>query len=601
MPVTERKPPIGKAGTGYWTERERETEQAERARQAALETILGSIDAGCLTVYNENVAKEIRLSGSAEELRAFEYIRDTLEGFGLEPKLEFHDAFISLPGHAELIVGSVAYDAITHAMSASTARLDVPLQYVDAQAIGDHEFNGGAAVVHGLANWTVLDRLQQQGASAAIFINNGTYTHEMIVSAVWGNPASLEDRYPVIPVLSVNRTDGERIKAQLESGNDGIVHAVIQTEVTTGWLPIPTLTAEIRGQAEPEQFILFSGHVDSWHYGAMDNGSANAVMLETARVLSLYRERLRRSVRLAFWSGHSHGRYAGSALYSDLHWEELYENGVLHVNIDSVGAVGAVSLGAANTMAETRSLCADAVRVVTDEPFRGSPFGRAGDQSFWGVGLPSVFMGLSYQPDGWFGWWWHTTEDTLDKLAPAHLVRDCKVYAAAIYHAASAPIVPIDQREAVHALQDRVNAYAKLAGEHLDFGRIELRLRQLDQTVDAFYRLVASVSPGLSEPGLRVANRVVLGLSRILVPLNYVRGSVYGHDPAISQPLVPALADAELLAASTPGSDVYYRLRTGLVREMNRFGHELKRAEHLVAAGMDELEKAEAPAHVGNH
>ena len=50
---------------------------------------------------------------------------------------------------------------------------------------------------------------------------------------------------------------------------------------------------------------MFSGHIDSWHYGAMDNGSANATMLETLRALLPHRNEFRRSLRLAFWSGHS--------------------------------------------------------------------------------------------------------------------------------------------------------------------------------------------------------------------------------------------------------------------------------------------------------
>ena len=53
----------------------------------------------------------------------------------------------------------------------------------------------------------------------------------------------------------------------------------------------------------------------------MDNGSANALMLEVLRVLLPYREKLRRSLRLTFWSGTLHGRYAGSAWYADNFWE----------------------------------------------------------------------------------------------------------------------------------------------------------------------------------------------------------------------------------------------------------------------------------------
>src|SRR5690606_33456798 len=100
----------------------------------------------------------------------------------------------------------------------------------------------------------------------------------------------------------------------------------------TEWRKIPTLIAEYKGEVEPEKYVLFSGHIDSWHYGAMDNGSANATMLEVARIIGENKLKLYRSLKLAFWSGHSHGRYAGSALFADENWENLYDHCVLHLN-----------------------------------------------------------------------------------------------------------------------------------------------------------------------------------------------------------------------------------------------------------------------------
>ncbi|WP_340016972.1 M28 family peptidase [Paenibacillus sp. FSL K6-1318] len=557
---------------------------AELQQQTELNVVLHEINRDLLLEYNKEIAKEIRLSGSEEELRAFRYIQEQLESFGLTTELTFNEAYISIPIRAELRVGDISFRAITHSMSAQAEQLNTELRFLDLEQEDQNSREGqrinSAVIVHGLANWTTIHRLQQQGASAIIFINSGAYTHEMIVSSVWGNPTPADDGYPAIPVFSVNKADGERIKSLISTRDGGSVEVTLHAEVKTGWVKIPTLIAEIQGTVEPESFILFSGHVDSWHYGAMDNGSANAVMVEVARVLSLHRHSLRRSVRFAFWSGHSHGRYAGSALYSDLHWEELHENGVLHINIDSVGAKGASNLAAANTMAETKELCEQAIRVVTDEAFLGSPFGRSGDQSFWGAGLPSAFMGLSYQPEGWFGWWWHTTEDTLDKIDGDVLARDCKVYAAAVYHAASSPIIPIDQRPAVQTLSDRIGYYAELAGEHIDFSHITSRVQHLQAITDRFYGRVERGS--LPDTSVSEVNRTILALSRWLVPINYVQGSRYDHDLAGSHLLVPALAEAEQLAAATVDSEVFYRLRTSLVRQVNRIGYEIKQAILLV-------------------
>ncbi|WP_433923434.1 M28 family peptidase [Paenibacillus taichungensis] len=556
----------------------------ELKQQSEVHSILHEIDRDFLLEYNRQIAKEIRLSGSEEELRAFHYIKEQLEDFGLTTELTFDKAYISIPVSAELKVGGISFAAITHSMSAQAEQLSTLLRFIELkdsdQTDWANQVTGQAVVVHGLANGPTIYRLQQLGAAAVIFINSGAYTHEMIVSSVWGNPTPEDDGYPSIPVLSVNHSDGEQIKSLIAAEERENVEITLTAEVRTDWVNIPTLIAEIKGTKEPESFVLFSGHVDSWHYGAMDNGSANAVMVETARVLSLHRNTLRRSVRFAFWSGHSHGRYAGSALYSDLHWEDLHENGVLHINIDSVGAKGASQLGAANTMAETRTLCANVIRTVTDEPFRGSPFGRSGDQSFWGAGLPSAFMGLSYQPEGWFGWWWHTTEDTLDKIDGDYLARDCKVYAAAVHNAASSPIIPLDQRQAIRTLSERVGYYTELIGDKLDLSRLTSRIQQLQNATDHFYDRIGSTS--LPDDSVTEANRTILSLSRWLVPINYVRGSRYEHDAAGSHSLVPALSDIELLATAEVGSEAFFRLQTSLIRQVNRIGYEIKQAVRLV-------------------
>jgi Zn-dependent M28 family amino/carboxypeptidase len=107
---------------------------------------------------------------------------------------------------------------------------------------------------------------------------------------------------------------------------------------------------------------MFSGHHDTWYYGVMDNGGANATMLEIARLFAPEREAWRRGLRLCFWSGHSHGRYSGSTWYADNHWEQLARRCVAHVNVDSTGARGNTVMSDALASAELSGLGAEAVR-----------------------------------------------------------------------------------------------------------------------------------------------------------------------------------------------------------------------------------------------
>ncbi|MEK8127749.1 M28 family peptidase [Paenibacillus filicis] len=563
-----------------------------------LNELLAEVSGERLEAYARRIAAEVRLSGSEEELRAFDYVRRTLEDFGLSTKLLFSDAYISLPKEAELLVNGVPAAAITHSMTPSTDWMDSELVGLDPGLPADAPqlaaVRGRTVLTAGIANPVTVRKLQQAGAAAVVFVNPGEYAHEMIVSSVWGSPAPGQTRdLPGIPVISVNAPTGSRLREQLDATGKPLP-VRLRTAVETGWTRIPTLIAELRGEEEPDKFVLFSGHIDSWHYGAMDNGSANAVMLEVARILAEQRPLLRRSLRLAFWSGHSHGRYAGSAWYSDEHWDDLHEHGVLHLNIDSVGAKGATQLAIGSTMAQTRELSTQAIRIVTGQSFEGTRFGRSGDQSFWGAGLPSAFMGLSFQPEGWFGWWWHTTEDTLDKLDPANLIRDAKIYLASAYLALSSPVLPLDQLAAVRELRRFIEDYQEQAEARLDLSRLAAQVQLLEELTERFHgqlsrlQLPAPAAEEVGHRGLRLAiNEILHRLSQILVPAVYVCGSVFEHDPATPQPPIPSLQEIGQLAAAPVGSDAYYELRTLLVRRVNALHASLKQATALVRHGLE--------------
>ncbi|RNB77536.1 M28 family peptidase [Brevibacillus panacihumi] len=566
----------------------------------ARKQLLEEVNAESLMEFTKNISREVRSSGSEEELRAFEYAKEKLDEFGFETNLQFCDAYISLPVRASLTIDGRSFACITHAMGLSTGEraAEGQLVYLGKGTAEDYrstDVAGKVVLLDGIATGPLVDRAQAAGAVAAICIN-GAYTNEMIVSSVWGSPTTETiSSLPQLVVVSCNYEDGNKIKDLLrQAEGKQAVHAAVQTEVDTGWRKIPILTGELKGSVEPDKFVLFSGHIDSWHYGAMDNGTANATMLEVARILSKRKSELRRTLRLAFWSGHSHGRYAASTWYCDHHWEELHDHGVLHVNIDSVGAKGAVILTENNCMAETKALVQEAVYEVAGQHFEGSRFSRAGDQSFWGTGMPSLLMGLSEQPPndapeaqafaqlfgggktGGYGWWWHTTEDTLDKIDPQNLVRDCKVYADIVYQACTLPILPINQLNAVHEIREALVRYQEMANEALDFSPLVERADTLREKLEQLYRHAQRDS--LSPNEITAINDGILKLSRILVPLNYVRGDLFHHDPAVKPVVIPLLEKVEKLVGVELHTPDYYLLTTELTRNRNKVHFALRQA-----------------------
>jgi hypothetical protein len=554
--------------------------------------IISQIDANHLMDYNKEIAKEVRLSGSEEELRAFKYAQNILESFGLETELSFHEAYISLPGKASLKMGDIDIPCITHSMAPSTKEDGVKGESIYIAEYIDEKLSlcsGKIAVLEGIASPEVIAKLSNAGTLGAIFIN-GPYTHEMIVSTVWGSPsADTISQMPKLPVVSINDDSGELIKKLIQEGKG---QAELHTEVETKWTPIPTLTADIKGKVESEHFVLFSGHIDSWHYGAMDNGSANATMLEVARVLSKYKDQFKRSIRFAFWSGHSHGRYAGSQAYCDRHWEEIHENCVMHFYIDSVGGKGATVLNESNCMSETKDIASLYVKEISGQEYIGSRYGKYADQSFWGVGVPSLFMGMSEQPlsndpmsqkvfqvfagkeAGGFGWWWHTVEDTIDKIDPANLKRDCEIYALSIYKVLTDPILPINQLAAVQEIKHTIEEYQSASDDKVDLDLTMERLHEIEEVLTKAKAQLSSLE--LSTENLKEVNKRIMGISRYLVPLNYVCTDIFEHDAAIGLAPIPSLSAINRIAEFEKGTHDYNLLRTSIVRQINKVNYLLK-------------------------
>jgi len=549
----------------------------------------------------EAIAHWVRLSGTPPELEAFRYLQTQLQRGGCVTKLMTHDAYISLPGPAWLTVtpadteASTSLPCVTHSFSAATAREGVEGVggYAGAGSSRDlarAQVAGRIAVFDGLATPDRVHAAQAAGATGVICLNRDPLVHEMIVSPIWGSPGSdTLERLPRLPVVSVARGEGDWLRRIVQTNG---ARVKIGTSVDTRWRQTPLLIADLPGAVE-DTFVLMAGHVDSWHRGAMDNGSANAAMLEVARVLAKVRRY--RGVRFAFWSGHSHGRYSGSTWYVDHHWHELDEKCVAHVNVDSVGGRGAVLNRHAYAMPETRAIADAVIREIAHERFEGGRVGRAGDQSFLGVGIPSLLMSLSEQlgdakeasldfnirtggATGGLGWWWHTTDDTPDKIDPAALERDCQIYVGVVHALCTRPILPLDYHATAAYCRRLLTGLPEGIEQRID---VKAAIADADRLVSATRALAhAAVPDGTRNPRLvRVINWGLMRLGRALIPIGYTRSGRFDHDPALEQRDVPLLA--ALRALGSASGDEAKHLAVRAVRDLNAIRHALRQAAEV--------------------
>src|SRR5881409_2106937 len=83
------------------------------------------------------------------------------------------------------------------------------------------------------------------------------------------------------------------------------------------------IVGEIRGTDKADELVMLGAHFDSWHTGtgATDNAAGCAVMMEAVRILKATGLKMRRTVRLALWTGEEEG-LLGSRAYVTQHFAD---------------------------------------------------------------------------------------------------------------------------------------------------------------------------------------------------------------------------------------------------------------------------------------
>lgn len=566
--------------------------------RTALARMQDRVDAAVLTRHLEWFSAVDRDTGGEGEDRAAAYLAAELEAAGVPVTMHEFDAYLSYPREASFqTTHPVAHDhrCVTHSFARSTGPGGLT---ADLVFVGDGQFapaRGRIALVDGLATPVTILQASQAGCAGIVFANEDRFIHNMIGTTIWGTPELDQvDRMPTVAAVSVDVESGRALKALL--AGHAAVSATMTTRLDTGWYRSKLPEVRIPGTREPERFVLAGGHYCAWHEGITDNATGDACLLEMAKLLWQERAHLRRSVRVCWWPGHSHGRYSGSTWYADTFFTELAEHGLAYYNIDSPGVKGATVYYCRNTCAEFEGYCRSVIEAVTgqaDAPvFRPA---RAADQSFLAGGMPS-FSAYPFLADGhadkrpWTGgcgnaWWWHTEHDTLDKADVAILATDVRVGLQAVWGLANATYLPLDYRATVRELTEVVTALQARAPA-LDFGPLVADAEALAHALESFH-LLRSDPAGRAEPW----NAAAIRLGRILNPVVYTKGGRFHHDPAEWSPILratrrftlPGLNKADGLAL-LEGTREHGFLATQLQREVNRTRAALREALREVAA-----------------
>jgi carboxypeptidase Q len=205
------------------------------------------------------------------------------------------------------------------------------------------------------------------------------------------------------------------------------------------------VVADIPGTNKADELVMLGAHFDSWHTGtgATDNAAGSAVMMEAMRILKATGLPLRRTVRLALWTGEENG-LLGSRAYVTEHFADrqtlvtkpAYARFSGYFNVDNgTGAIRGVYLQGNEPIAPIFRAWMEpfANMGMTTLAIRNT--GGTDHQAFDQVGLPG-FQFIQDQVE-YSSRTHHSNMDVYDRLQAGDMMKNAVIVAAFVYHAAN--------------------------------------------------------------------------------------------------------------------------------------------------------------------
>lgn len=272
-------------------------------------------------------------------------------------------------------------------------------------------------------------RLEDSGAAGllTLFWSGGWGVNKVMSTAAERVPAfdlSCED-YGLLYRLATNR-QGPRIRvtAEAQGGAES---------------PMFNVIAELRGSELPDEYVVLSAHLDSWHSasGATDNGTGTIMMLEAMRILRATYPHPRRTIIVGHWGGEEQGLNGSNAFLTD-HPEVVaglqaafnQDNGTWR--IEHLQAQGFSRAGAnlARWISQIPAELTEGIRL----DFPGQQENPGSDHSsFICRGIPGFRLQSHYAE--YRQYTWHTNLDTFDKVVLDDLMNNATLVAMLAYAA----------------------------------------------------------------------------------------------------------------------------------------------------------------------
>lgn len=273
----------------------------------------------------------------------------------------------------------------------------------------------------------------------------------------WGVNKVFRSPTSDIPAIDLSCEDFGMLYRMAQRGQHPRIRIMAEAE-ELGDVPQFNVIAEFKGTELPDEYVVLSAHLDSWHAatGATDNGTGTITMLEAMRILKEAYPNPRRTIIAGHWGAEEMG-LIGSLSFTEDHPDVIeglqavfnQDNGTWRIErIEGQGF-----LYAGQHIGRWISLVPSEISDHVTLEFPGAQNNRGSDHvSFLCRGAPAFRLQSNY--DEYRQYTWHTNRDTYDKIVFDDLKENATLTAMLAYGASEDPervprdraMLPVDPR-----------------------------------------------------------------------------------------------------------------------------------------------------------
>ncbi len=249
------------------------------------------------------------------------------------------------------------------------------------------------------------------GAVASLIRSVGPYS----MKTPHTGTSRYEEGVTRIPHAAITLEDAALIHRMSDRGETIKIRLDMEAK-TLPDVPSRNIIAEIKGSENPEEIVVFGGHIDSWDVGqgAMDDAGGCFAAWEALRIMKELGLKPKRTIRVVMWTNEENG-LRGANAYRDM----VIENGTLD---DHVLAMESDS-GVFEPKGFGFSGSDEAFEMIKEigkllQPIGSGNITRGGGGADIGPIMREGVPGMGLVVDGSrYFWYHHTAADTIDKLS----------------------------------------------------------------------------------------------------------------------------------------------------------------------------------------